>query len=241
MDSVTGEQLRAARALGRVTQAELAQVSGVSLETVKRLEGIHGPVNASRRTKAALAEALALRGIVLDPAGGVGHVSSQGGIVSDRAGDGPAMRLIYRSVMSERAGQASSSILTDILESSLRHNSPAGLTGALLAGSGRFLQVLEGPGEALTGLFERIAQDSRHGNVVVIEHRPIRRRQFADWSMCCGQLLVSDPALTAEPALRDGFDPDRLSPAAALGLLCVVRDLQDDQVLTNEAEAKAFR
>jgi transcriptional regulator with XRE-family HTH domain len=234
MDKVTGEQLRAARALGRFTQAELAQASGVSLETVKRLEGIHGPVNASRRTKAALAGALESRGIVLDSAGGVGHVRALGGTVGEGANNGPEMqRLIYRSVMCGRAGQNPSPVLADILESSLRRNPSAGLTGALLAGSGRFLQVLEGPGEAVAQLFERIMQDSRHDNVVVIEHRPIRRRQFADWSMCCGQLLAGGPAVAAEPALRNGLNPETLSPAAALGLLCVVRDLQDDQASTN--------
>ena len=35
---LTGEQIRAARALGRIEQAELAKRSGLSLETIKRLE-----------------------------------------------------------------------------------------------------------------------------------------------------------------------------------------------------------
>ncbi len=51
--------------------------------------------------------------------------------------------------------------------------------------------------------------------------------------MCCGQFLAGDPVVTAEPALRDGLDPERLSPAAVLGLLCVVRDLHDDHTSTN--------
>lgn len=41
---ITSEQIRAARALLRWDQMELAERSGVSVETVKRLEKIKGPM-----------------------------------------------------------------------------------------------------------------------------------------------------------------------------------------------------
>ena len=63
---LTGEQIRAGRAFLRLEQAQLAQAAGVSLETIKRLERMRGPVEANTRTVAALASAFHERGIVFD-------------------------------------------------------------------------------------------------------------------------------------------------------------------------------
>ena len=41
---LTGEQIRAGRAILRIEQSALAKASGVSLETIKRLERMRGPV-----------------------------------------------------------------------------------------------------------------------------------------------------------------------------------------------------
>jgi len=43
---MTGEQLRAGRAMLRLEQAELAERAGVSLKTIKRLESTSGGLNA---------------------------------------------------------------------------------------------------------------------------------------------------------------------------------------------------
>ncbi len=59
-----GVQLRAARALARMEQEELAARSGVSVVTIRTLENSEGPVNARTRTLRALEEALAAAGIV---------------------------------------------------------------------------------------------------------------------------------------------------------------------------------
>jgi transcriptional regulator with XRE-family HTH domain len=45
---LTAEQLRAARALLRWDQATVAERAGVSLETIKRLERLDGPLLATR-------------------------------------------------------------------------------------------------------------------------------------------------------------------------------------------------
>jgi transcriptional regulator with XRE-family HTH domain len=63
---LTGEQIRAARAFARIEQAELARRAGLSLETIKRLERIHGPVEANVRTVAAITAAFEAAGIVFD-------------------------------------------------------------------------------------------------------------------------------------------------------------------------------
>lgn len=60
---VTSEQIRAARALLRWEQKELAERSGVSLPSVKRLEQAPGPLAAHGKTIAALQGALERAGV----------------------------------------------------------------------------------------------------------------------------------------------------------------------------------
>lgn len=74
---LTGEQIRAGRALARLEQTELAVKSGVSIATVKRLEGTKGPINANTATEASIRRAL----------------SDLGVIVIDENGEGPGVRL----------------------------------------------------------------------------------------------------------------------------------------------------
>lgn len=69
---ITAEQLRAARALLRWQQKALAVASGVSLETVKRLESLTGPVSAQTSTVMALQAAFEKAGIEFIEDKGVG-------------------------------------------------------------------------------------------------------------------------------------------------------------------------
>ena len=62
---LTGEQIRAARALLRMEQAKLAELSGLSLPTIKRLEAAVGPIAANTSTEAALRKALGDAGVIL--------------------------------------------------------------------------------------------------------------------------------------------------------------------------------
>ena len=45
---MTADQLRAARAMLRMDQSALAAASGVSVETIKRLERMEGPLSETR-------------------------------------------------------------------------------------------------------------------------------------------------------------------------------------------------
>jgi transcriptional regulator with XRE-family HTH domain len=60
---VTGEQLRAARAMARIEQADLARQANVSVETIKRLERTAGPVSANVQTVDAVMRVLEAAGI----------------------------------------------------------------------------------------------------------------------------------------------------------------------------------
>jgi transcriptional regulator with XRE-family HTH domain len=72
--SLTSEQVRAARALLRWEQRDLAEASGVSLPTVKRLETQAGELAAQERTIIELWKALEKAGIefIAENGGGAG-------------------------------------------------------------------------------------------------------------------------------------------------------------------------
>ncbi len=67
---MTSEQIRAARMLLRWEQKELAEKSGVSLPSIKRLETIPGEMKGRDSTLIAIREALEAAGVVfVDPNG----------------------------------------------------------------------------------------------------------------------------------------------------------------------------
>lgn len=69
---ITGEQIRAARGLARLDQAELAERAGISLETVKRLERLRGPISANTTTEAAIRSAFNAVGVIFLEEDGLG-------------------------------------------------------------------------------------------------------------------------------------------------------------------------
>jgi hypothetical protein len=71
----------------------------------------------------------------------------------------------------------------DILATSRRNNARDKLSGLLIIGGRRFLQVLEGPGALLDAAYDRIRADQRHFALVQLARRPIAARSFPDWEM----------------------------------------------------------
>jgi transcriptional regulator with XRE-family HTH domain len=61
---LTGEQLRAARAMLKMEQAELAKLSGISIDTIKRLERVDGPLHVHARTLHNLRSAFEEEGVI---------------------------------------------------------------------------------------------------------------------------------------------------------------------------------
>jgi hypothetical protein len=90
------------------------------------------------------------------------------------------IRLIYISTTRTAMDE---DMMAAILATSRRNNQAVDVTGLLLVGGRRFLQVLEGPDDAVTRTYERICHDSRHYAAVVLSRREIERRSFAGWSM----------------------------------------------------------
>ena len=69
---LTSEQIRAARAILRMEQRQLAERAGVSLETIKRIERTPGPVSAHSMTLENVQKALEKTGVVFVPENGDG-------------------------------------------------------------------------------------------------------------------------------------------------------------------------
>ena len=92
----------------------------------------------------------------------------------------PLVRLTYVSRAAAPLGEAA---LHRLLDKARQHNQANGLTGALLDHGGRFLQVLEGPAEAVEAAFRRVAADPRHHRIVLVERAAVQSRQFSHWAM----------------------------------------------------------
>jgi len=74
-------------------------------------------------------------------------------------------------------------VLEDILKTSRSNNPQNGITGNLVYHSDLFLQILEGPTEAINNLYNKILSDSRHDDVVKLRDSTFHTRLFASWAM----------------------------------------------------------
>jgi hypothetical protein len=104
----------------------------------------------------------------------------------------PLQRLVYESTAT---GSTESLLnIATILGESQRNNDRDGLTGALAAHGGRFVQVVEGEAARLDALLKRLANDPRHRDIRLIDREPITDRLFGQWSMAS---LRTSPELAA--------------------------------------------
>ena len=88
-------------------------------------------------------------------------------------------RVIY---VSEKVGSSEQDV-ADIVNASTQNNPSKDITGCLLEGSNSFLQILEGPSDAIKSLYKTICEDNRHTNVQRLCDEPLNTRLFSYWSM----------------------------------------------------------
>jgi hypothetical protein len=126
------------------------------------------------------------------------------------------VRLMYAS----RATQAiQPEALSAILKKSMHNNPSAGITGLLCFSGEIFLQVLEGGRLPVSQLYNRIAQDSRHTDVLLLSFEEIEERSFSRWSM--GQVNINrlNPALLLKYSENAVLDPYAVSGKASMSML----------------------
>ncbi|HEY8127068.1 MAG TPA: BLUF domain-containing protein [Methylocystis sp.] len=105
------------------------------------------------------------------------------------------------------------SAIESLVEKSADRNRPLRISGALLYNGLNFLQILEGPGQAVTPLYLKIRKDPRHSGVVKVACERILSRTYPEWGMkllCCAPEYAAARQDTAPdggllPAMIDGF------------------------------------
>lgn len=93
----------------------------------------------------------------------------------------PLHRLVYRS--RSNIGHDDRPALGRIFEVSSPNSQRDKITGALALPDGRFVQALEGCRSALDNLMQRLGEDRRHSDMVVLGDWPITARLFEGWAM----------------------------------------------------------
>lgn len=90
------------------------------------------------------------------------------------------LRLVY---LSTAAPGNDSGMTQAILRASSIHNPLSSITGVLCSSRSHFLQVLEGPEQAVIALYSRMAKDPRHTHPILLSIELVASRLFAGWSM----------------------------------------------------------
>jgi Sensors of blue-light using FAD len=104
----------------------------------------------------------------------------------------PLLRVIYFSRSTAAADRRPQQV-SDILAQARAFNAAHGITGLLTVCKDEYLQLLDGPADAVEALLARIQRDSRHHAVDVLARHDAQAPVFAHWSM----------------ALAERFEPER--------------------------------
>ena len=74
-------------------------------------------------------------------------------------------------------------VLDGILHTSRANNIKWDVTGSLIFHSDLYLQLLEGPTDAINKLYQKIMADSRHAEITKLRDDRTDKRLFASWTM----------------------------------------------------------
>lgn len=105
-------------------------------------------------------------------------------------------------------------ILSQILLTARRNNANANVTGCLICRGDLYLQLLEGPSEAIARLYDAILEDDRHIEVTLRMQHQTDTRMFGEWAM------RDDPA-QSWLWTKDEVDAGALDRATAQDFLAV--------------------
>jgi len=108
--------------------------------------------------------------------------------------------------------------LLAILKKSKANNPKIGITGVLCFSEGIFMQVLEGGRNAVSSLYNRIADDARHADVVLLRYEEIAERRFAGWSMGQVNMARLNPAVLLKYSECARLDPYAVSGKVSMAL-----------------------
>ena len=125
------------------------------------------------------------------------------------------VRLMYAS---RAVDSVSQNELVTILRQSTANNPGVGVTGVLCFAAGIFLQVLEGGRTQVSALYNKIARDPRHHDVVQLSFEEVDERSFAGWSMGRANLSRLNPALVMKYSETATLDPYSVSGKVSMAM-----------------------
>ena len=133
------------------------------------------------------------------------------------------VRLIYASRLKKKLDHAAVEKIADV---SRRNNKKLGVTGALCSSPRGFLQILEGPPEAVNELYNRIVRDPRHADVSLLEYVKVPFREFENWSMAYVRTDEIAQALLHKYSTHRVFDPFTMGPMQVRVFLLAITELR---------------
>ena len=115
--------------------------------------------------------------------------------------------------------------IMSMVEKAAENNAKADISGQLIFRDGRFLQLLEGPVEAVNRLYYHIIKDARHADPVLIHYGLAYSRLYEKW----GMKYLNAATIPLSPRLLTELDespcaPFPLNKDLALELLVLCRD-----------------
>jgi hypothetical protein len=110
-------------------------------------------------------------------------------------------QLIYRS----QPFGFDNAMLAGILLGARRNNLRDDITGALICRHDLYLQLIEGPADAIDALYGRIVADDRHVDVRLLLMGDVTERMFPAWAMLDDEApsMFWSPTEVAEGALEE--------------------------------------
>jgi hypothetical protein len=114
--------------------------------------------------------------------------------------------------------------IQDLLVRARARNQQLHVTGFLAFHGGMFLQVLEGSASVVTALYNRIANDARHANIVLLGYeRPIKR-SFTAWAMGYVANVGANKSLLSRYSANGEFCPYDTNHRSAIEFLSEVAE-----------------
>lgn len=229
--SISGEQVRAARALLRVDQKQIAIAAGVSLETIKRLEAVEGPINATSRTLTALRNAFLNLGVVFDGREDVDLAVGWMRSDFDARRNAPRPRqtkpqrhtsLTRLMFWSPARPEASAAVLSSGGLLRLRKQPKSEVTGAEFQHNGYLMKVLEGPTDVVDAVYDSGLHTAGFNDTTLIQSRRVTGRLFQAWSVLNGETPAVEDIVFNDVGMANGFHPHDMSPAAVIGLFVLL-------------------
>jgi hypothetical protein len=135
------------------------------------------------------------------------------------------LRTIYLSKATCVTGRRE---LTEMTRKFSMNNARLRITGTLLRIGNYYVQVLEGPEDAVDSLFTIIKEDHRHEGVTILARYLDGTRVFGDWGMNCADLDSRYYVNLAETAKLRAHLEDflRKSPTRSKAMLATLTRIQ---------------